>query len=321
MDQSFIPLKIRELDGLTVFPFELWIRLASNKLVCVARRGEDIDRTRIARYLEKGLDYLLVRDEDYRTFSAKKNKVIADLMNHPAADFSTKLNLLSKQADIVFSSLRLLGFQSEHLEQAQEVQKNTQILMSKNPSLLQLLESLSFFEDKDTTHSLSAGIIATMIAKSQGWIHQSNFEKLNLGGLLHDIGVKYLPPHIQNVSESTLNPEDLELFKSHPVLGRKALSQIAQVPKEVLIIAEEHHEGLKGYPLKKRDEEVHPLAKVVALADHFAYLTLGYPGAEVKKVLSPLEAFSVLQTKYRTTYRREDLQALNKALASLEKAS
>lgn len=93
--------------------------------------------------------------------------------------------------------------------------------------------------------------------------------KLELAGLLHDIGMIGVPEEVLNRTES-LAAEDFEEIKKHVNHGVKILEDIKQL-KDVVEIIKYHHERYDGtgYPYGKKGDEIPLNAKIIAIADAY----------------------------------------------------
>lgn len=93
--------------------------------------------------------------------------------------------------------------------------------------------------------------------------------KLEIAGLLHDIGMIGVPEHILQKPDD-LTKEEFEVIKNHVSYGVKIISNIKQLEPIVNIISN-HHERFdgKGYPNGTIGEEIPISAKIIAVADAY----------------------------------------------------
>lgn len=93
--------------------------------------------------------------------------------------------------------------------------------------------------------------------------------KLELAGLLHDIGMIGVSEDVLNKTEA-LTPEEFEVIKKHVNYGVKILEDIKQL-KGVVEIIKYHHERFDGtgYPYGLRGEEIPLNARIIAVADAY----------------------------------------------------
>lgn len=93
--------------------------------------------------------------------------------------------------------------------------------------------------------------------------------KLELAGLLHDIGMIGIPEDILNKTEA-LTSEEFECIKKHVNHGVKILEDIKQL-KDVIEIIKYHHERFDGtgYPYGLKGDEISLSAKIISVADAY----------------------------------------------------
>jgi response regulator RpfG family c-di-GMP phosphodiesterase len=82
--------------------------------------------------------------------------------------------------------------------------------------------------------------------------------------ILHDIGMLFLPNHILT-KMGKLDDKERASLETHPGMGYERLKEWGE-PTEVLETAIEHHEEWngKGYPRGISQEEIHPIARILA---------------------------------------------------------
>ena len=97
--------------------------------------------------------------------------------------------------------------------------------------------------------------------------------KIELAGLLHDIGMLGVPDRILFKVEK-LTPEEYNEIKKHVEYSIKILSDITQL-KDIIDLIKYHHERYdgNGYPFGKKAQEIPLGAKIIALADAFDSMT------------------------------------------------
>jgi response regulator RpfG family c-di-GMP phosphodiesterase len=73
-----------------------------------------------------------------------------------------------------------------------------------------------------------------------------------------------------------LTPEEWEVMKQHPTVGLQILDGSQRpILKAAAVIAHQHHEKYdgSGYPQGLKGEDIHPYARIVAVADVFDALS------------------------------------------------
>lgn len=116
--------------------------------------------------------------------------------------------------------------------------------------------------------------------------------KLELAGLLHDIGMIGVPENLLGKADQ-LNPDEFDVVKRHVDHGVKILEDIKQL-KDVVDIIRYHHEKYDGtgYPSSLKGEDIPLNAQIIAIADAYDGMISdrsyrnGLPHEEAMKKLS-----------------------------------
>jgi response regulator RpfG family c-di-GMP phosphodiesterase len=92
---------------------------------------------------------------------------------------------------------------------------------------------------------------------------------------MHDIG-KIATPDAVLLKPGRLTPEEWEVMKQHPTVGLQILDGSSRpILKAAAVIAHQHHEKYdgSGYPQGLKGDDIHPYARIVAVADVFDALS------------------------------------------------
>ncbi|MEX1099522.1 MAG: HD domain-containing phosphohydrolase, partial [Bacteriovoracaceae bacterium] len=148
-------------------------------------------------------------------------------------------------------------------------------------SLRGLIGSLSGHDFYTYDHSINVSMYCITILRSlKKDASRTELMHAGLGGLLHDLGKIKIPTNILNNPDG-LTDEDYEVIKKHPKFGIDLLlNGSCDVEEDVDLntiarIIHEHHENWNGtgYPNKLKENDIHLLARVCAIADFFDAIT------------------------------------------------
>jgi len=136
---------------------------------------------------------------------------------------------------------------------------------------LQLIDGVASIidclEGYDKPHSQEIARLADQIGTASG-LNAEQLQSLRAAAMLHDIGELLLPRNLLK-SEKKIAGDDLELLRTHTLLGELHLrTQIAGLD-EVPSLIRWHHErwdGL-GYPDNLKGEEIPVAARIISMAD------------------------------------------------------
>ncbi|WP_186776009.1 HD-GYP domain-containing protein [Rubripirellula reticaptiva] len=122
-------------------------------------------------------------------------------------------------------------------------------------------------------HSLHVCSVAISIGLMLG-LDDASLVDLGTGCLIHDVGMKMMPRKVYT-EKRKLTPDELTSLAEHPVLTLDALQcpgvRISRVARIVAYQLHERCDG-SGYPRGRVVDEIHPLARIAAVADAYVGL-------------------------------------------------
>ncbi|WP_457748464.1 GGDEF/HDGYP domain-containing response regulator [Sulfurimonas sp.] len=192
---------------------------------------------------------------------------------------------------------------------------NALMLSQKDNYERTLLAMVEMIEERDTYtagHSQRVATYSKMIAKEMSYSDEV-CDKIYRAGILHDIG-KVATPDVVLLKPGRLSDLEYKLIKEHVDVGYRLLQNIPMF-KELAEIVRDHHERCdgSGYPRGITAKEIHPLAKIMMLADTFDAMTTNriYKGRkDVKAAFA--EILSLKGTQFDETVVEAALKALKK---------
>jgi len=128
-------------------------------------------------------------------------------------------------------------------------------------------------------HSERVTALSMMLGKAMG-LEEEQLKILRLGSLLHDLGKIGVFKTVLDKT-SRLSDEEYDMVRHHPLIGARIIEPIG-LPDEVSMVILQHHEwhNGNGYPDGIKGSEIHPLARIVAVADAFDAMTSQRPYRE-----------------------------------------
>lgn len=264
------------------------VRLSANKYVRVAHKGDHVPKERVENYKNKGVTYLYARKEDFAQLVGFNLRVAKRLTPNLAVEFEKRANFIRYTTETILEQIAVVGIDEQAYDDAKECMKSYLELISESATICDMLDSLNSHADWIYAHSLGVSVYSIMIAKQLGWTSSLTLFKLGMASLLHDIGLKEVDPQILSNPRPTLNLEKRQIYETHSVRGREILQTLREVPNEIAQIVFEHHESChgRGYPSRLAREKIHPLAKIVAVADAFCYEALKTPYSDACDALT-----------------------------------
>ena len=120
------------------------------------------------------------------------------------------------------------------------------------------------------THSMHVCTLSTMLAIRCG-MEKEEVQDVLKGGLLHDIGLRYITVPYENISMDKISRISREEYKHHTLKGYNSLEKESWISPAVKDIILYHHERLNGsgYPLKLKGDRLIQQVKIVSICDAF----------------------------------------------------
>jgi putative nucleotidyltransferase with HDIG domain len=158
-----------------------------------------------------------------------------------------------------------------------QIESNNPLTISQ---LKQLSLIMSYIVDQKSPftaqHSLRVAGLAKFLAESYG-LPQEQCEKVEIAGLLHDLGKLHIPDHILE-KPGPLDSAERALMNQHSYETYEILRHIKGL-EELALWAAYHHEGINGagYPFHPSERDLSPEARIIAVADVFQALVQDRP--------------------------------------------
>ncbi len=120
-------------------------------------------------------------------------------------------------------------------------------------------------------------------------------DELRFAARVHDLGKLFIPERILN-KVGPLSEDEFYMMKLHPQMGAEVLATLPNSQRLQLVVSH-HHEAFdgSGYALGLRGEEIPMGARILAIADAYAYMTSDHaftPARSSDDALAELEHLS-----------------------------
>ena len=147
-------------------------------------------------------------------------------------------------------------------------------------------------------HSQRVTAYSLVLARQSGK-HATEFETIRRGGLLHDIGKVGVPDAVL-LKPAALDAAERALMEAHPSIGYEMLVSLPFLGASLPAVRG-HHERWDGtgYPDRLGGTDIHPHARIMAVADSYDAMTSARP---YRVALSPAEAARRLRADSGTQF-------------------
>jgi HD-GYP domain-containing protein (c-di-GMP phosphodiesterase class II) len=139
--------------------------------------------------------------------------------------------------------------------------------LAESPDILSLLAQGKTESSYIPHHMVNVGVLSVLLGK---WLRLSSesLAELAVAGVLHDVGMASLPPHILS-KPGGLTEGEYALVKTHPTLGHEIVASELGADSIPALACLEHHERTNGsgYPRGLKADETRMTSRIVAVAD------------------------------------------------------
>jgi putative nucleotidyltransferase with HDIG domain len=134
------------------------------------------------------------------------------------------------------------------------------------------IELLDRRDPSSASHRTAVARYSLAIAAAAGFPRPRQ-DLVRRAALLHDVGKLALPDRILG-SREPLSRQEWELVRAHPGRGAEMVTRLGGGDELAAIVAA-HHEWVdgRGYPRGLTAAEIHPLARIVAVAEAYDAMT------------------------------------------------
>ena len=245
----------------------------------------------VVRAINAGADYYMIKPYDEVFFLSSVKAILEAPPREKAPETPKEFELFIEGQTYTVKSRHeqiltlFFSIYQNALEQNRQLRKTQAELQELNDSLESLVrekteELTSSFigstqaisellESRDpytAGHARGVTELAVQIARRMD-LPVEEIEGLRVCGMLHDLGKVVISSGILS-KPGKLSHNEFGIIRQHPETAYQALHRIP-FPWPVAEVVSQHHERLdgKGYPHGLKDEEIHPWARILTVAD------------------------------------------------------
>lgn len=313
MDTPVKHMKIRlnSLPPGQPLPFDLYIQLG-DRFVHYLRAGAALAENKLITFEKKAPESFYIRMDE----RANYQKFVREGLVSEKLDTKQKAVILRESTMVLVEELFERPDIEQALQDARQVVDDFVAFMDSDAAAMINLIGLSSHDFYTYNHSLDVSIYSLGLGQIVGF-RGTELKELGLGGLFHDIGKRHIPIDII-CKNGPLTDDEWTMMQKHPEYGLVILNEHKTL-ETIKACAFEHHESFlgNGYPQKLQSHEIHPMARVVSVADTYDALTTKRSYNEAMK---PTDAIELMTTKLYNRYDPEIVRALISIFRNLKAA-
>ncbi len=306
MNSDYFNVRVGCLTPEIPLPFDIYVQIQSRH-VHYLRAGDSLKSEKIAKIGESSRFYI----------PSSQRQIFKDFIHRQLED--DEIEAKTKAEILRESSLSLVEEIYENPDVGAALEDSKKIIhefvrfMEQEPEGMDHLISLSTHDFYTYNHSLDVGVYALGIGRLAGY-SQEELEELGRGALFHDIGKKWVDVDII-CKKGALDDVEWAQMKKHPEFGLQILSEY-DVSDAIKACCFEHHESFlgNGYPQELPGEDIHPMARIIAITDTYDAMTTQ---RSYNEPMTPKDAIEFMTTKLKDRYDPELLRILREVMFKL----
>ena len=307
--QDYFKIRLNSMHPSGPLTFDVFLRL-SDRHVHYLRQGDHFTQEKLASFKDKAPDSFFVPMEQRQAYKDFVHDCIAaDL---PSVD---KALILRESSLALIEEIFETPDVATALDQTKDLVDEFVGFMGQEPEAISHLISLSSHDFYTYNHSLDVGIYCLGLGKAVGF-NEKDIKELGQGAILHDIGKRNVSVDII-CKNGPLDDVEWAQMQKHPQYGLQILNEF-DVSDEIKACCFEHHESFlgNGYPQQLDGDEIHPMARIVAITDTYDALTTK---RSYNQPMTPKDALNFMNQKLANRYDPDMMKAMYSVLFKMEK--
>jgi len=292
---------------------DVYTKMPSGNFLLIGKKGDKgAIQTMHATAEKKAETY--VPASDYEALIQFNLNLIRQAVHNPQVSSQLKATLVKGLTDSTMNDLverKVYIGTYDRIRQISDFMKDT---LEQVKSIDRILDMLNRLPGDQVTHGMATAAVAILICEQMGISSKQTLEKIALGALIHDIGLKEVPVAIINKPRLERTEEETLQYESHTLRGAEILRELKEMPSDVLSIVMEHHENAlgMGYPRQIRDIKINPLARIVGVANYFVELLFEKDTDQMSK--SPDEVIKYMEETLGQPFNKQAFLALKQII-------
>lgn len=296
-EPRYCSIHISEFLSATVLQSDIYVKMAGEKYIRVAYKGDTVPVERLRKYQDRKVDYLYVSIADFSKYVEFSLKLTSVATKNSKISKQTKAKLIKHTSEVMLAQCFLSEIESEQVQPAVRLVLDTMDVISGDDDILNIFANLQSHSDRRYSQGVAVATYSSLVAKLHGWHGANTHFKIVVSGLMRDIGLKEIDDAIIRKKRIQRTPAEQNAYESHPARGRQILYELRAIPEDVSTIVQQHHECPEGtgFPLGLTAEGIHPIARLIGTVDRFVNLML--PLEEATEQMPPKEALNHMHNR------------------------
>ena len=270
----------------------LYIQSGPN-LVLYKPADRPITHKDLQRLHNNQVEYLYVNSGSIREVCDFLEESISEILASETISGPVKGQLLSQVAMNYVMDIFEMPDKLSNLDRCRNLVRQLMQYIAGNQNPLEALHAVVSHDFYTFAHSVHVASLSLLVHAEVFGLTADELEDVGIGGILHDVGMIFVPSGILEKSDILTNFE-YSLIKKHAERGYECLRDLGGFSDISLAAVRYHHErnNGEGYPFQLAGDEIPRTAQVTAICDVFSALTSNRP---YKKAMYKAEAIALME--------------------------
>jgi HD-GYP domain-containing protein (c-di-GMP phosphodiesterase class II) len=294
MQINYVPIRVSTLRGDQKIDFDAYVKI-NDKYILYLRSGDSFEGDRLKRLRDKKLKKMFIlpdAEEKYRNYLHRNIEMAYN--RNSGQSLSNRVEIIQgnqqSNAEAVMENPENEFIYNETRDAAGQF---VDFLAQEDPLAMQSIMKMDNVDQNICHHGVTVSTLAVSLAKRLNIYDPKQLQLLTLGSLLHDFE-HFHSGILINRPLSAFTPEELQLYKTHPIVGGQKVRDKKHFDQTVINIIVQHEEYIdgSGFPNGLNEAKIDPLAMITASCNALDRL-ITFEGINKKDAVKKLMISSV----------------------------
>ncbi|MEX2172830.1 MAG: HD domain-containing phosphohydrolase [Pirellulaceae bacterium] len=272
---GYLPVATATLFPATEINCDLFLQRTGHPIEIYRSSNYPLTVEDLQRLGRSGIDHLYIRTGDadeYRKYLCQQ------VLHQESVPAVARVSALREATRVAFQEALDASDPGHAVHMATEFGRGLASMIAEQAVALEEMFHILEHDYYTFTHVCNVGTYCVLLARELGIVDAPALAEVATGALLHDIGKRNVPSAVLNKPDKPTDDE-WAVIRRHPTSGFQELRKRPDLSWPQLMMVYQHHERLdgSGYPSGAVAEDIHPWAKICAVADVFDALTCSRP--------------------------------------------
>lgn len=310
-DEKFMKIRLNSIHPSAPVPFDIFVHIGE-KYIHYLRTGDRLAAEKIENFERRAPDAFYIYSSERENYK----RYVKDRMNSDQLPTKEKALILRESSMSLVEEMFESPDVGRALSESKAVITDFVSFMDKDPDAMAHLIGLSSHDFYTYNHSLDVGIYSLGLGKVIGY-SGAELHELGQGALFHDVGKRHVSVDII-CKAGPLDDVEWAQMQKHPQFGLMILNNYP-VSDAIKACCFEHHESYvgNGYPQQLVGDEIHPMARIVAITDTYDALTTK---RSYNSPMMPSDALTFMKEKLASRFDPELIRSMYEILFKMKEA-